>query len=427
MPSLLGTIIFSIHQPRFSIFKLFDTLYLVAAGYCVYHGPAQEVLPFFASVGFTCEEHDNPADFILDISQGDRPPTLNGNIMNEANAPIETYLNEAYVKTGIYQSIQQEIAEQTTVERANAKPTPLAKKSIFNEIVYVSQRTLRNAFRNPMLTILQSAVSMFLAVLIGLIYYQMDKYIEVGLGNRRGAIFFIVTNQVFSNLSALDLFIKERVLFVHENVSGYYHVITYFISKILCDILPLRTIPAVGFSLISYFMMGLQMSAEKFFIFLFCIWLSSTCASTLCFFVSASVSNFGKQLIAEFSALAFCCLSPLGVANLCAALFCVLTLIFSGFLVKISSVLGFLEWIQYFSIFRYASNILSINEFRGLTFCMQNHTNICPRTGEDVLTEWEIEHDTNWDLWKNFVALGAMSIGFLALTYLQLRFMKKTK
>ena len=215
-------------------------------------------------------------------------------MMNEANAPIETYLNEAYVKTGIYQTIQQEIAEQNTVDRANSKPTPLVKKSIFNEIVYVSQRTLRNAFRNPMLTILQSAVSMFLAVLIGLIYYRMDNYVEVGLGNRRGAIFFIVTNQVFSNLSALDLFIKERVLFVHENVSGYYHVITYFISKILCDILPLRTIPAVGFSLISYFMMGLQMSVEKFFIFFFCIWLSSTCASTLCFFVSASVSNFGK-------------------------------------------------------------------------------------------------------------------------------------
>ena len=63
----LGTIIFSIHQPRYSIFKLFDTFFIVAAGHCVYHGPANSVLPYFSSIGYTCEEHDNPADFLLDI------------------------------------------------------------------------------------------------------------------------------------------------------------------------------------------------------------------------------------------------------------------------------------------------------------------------------------------------------------------------
>ncbi|CAF4632889.1 unnamed protein product, partial [Rotaria socialis] len=33
------TIVFSIHQPRYSIFKLFDTLFLLSAGRCTYHGP----------------------------------------------------------------------------------------------------------------------------------------------------------------------------------------------------------------------------------------------------------------------------------------------------------------------------------------------------------------------------------------------------
>ena len=51
------TIIFSIHQPRFSIFKLFDSLTLLASGRLMFHGPAQEALEYFASAGeaaFSC-------------------------------------------------------------------------------------------------------------------------------------------------------------------------------------------------------------------------------------------------------------------------------------------------------------------------------------------------------------------------------------
>lgn len=117
----------------------------------------------------------------------------------------------------------------------------------------------------------------------------------------------------------------------------------------------------------------------------------------------------------------------LGVANLVAAMFCVLTLVFGGFLVEISTVLGFLRWIQYISIFRYGSNALLINEFTGLTLCLPNNTNICIQNGTDVLTELNVEHGTNWDLWKNFLAIICMAVGFLALTYIQLRRIKKTK
>lgn len=45
------TIIFSIHQPRYSIFKLFDSLTLLASGRLMFHGPAQEALGYFASTG----------------------------------------------------------------------------------------------------------------------------------------------------------------------------------------------------------------------------------------------------------------------------------------------------------------------------------------------------------------------------------------
>ena len=45
------TIILSIHQPRYSIFRLFDTLTLLSLGHLVYHGPFNKALPYFETLG----------------------------------------------------------------------------------------------------------------------------------------------------------------------------------------------------------------------------------------------------------------------------------------------------------------------------------------------------------------------------------------
>lgn len=45
------TIIMSIHQPRYSIYRLFDSLTLLVGGKMVYHGPAPNALDYFANIG----------------------------------------------------------------------------------------------------------------------------------------------------------------------------------------------------------------------------------------------------------------------------------------------------------------------------------------------------------------------------------------
>ena len=40
----------SIHQPRYSIFKLFDSVTLLSRGELVYNGPAHGVVPYFTNV-----------------------------------------------------------------------------------------------------------------------------------------------------------------------------------------------------------------------------------------------------------------------------------------------------------------------------------------------------------------------------------------
>ncbi|CAF1354086.1 unnamed protein product [Rotaria magnacalcarata] len=400
------TIIFSIHQPRYSIFKLFDNLLLIGAGHCVYHGSASGILPFFSSIGFTCEEHDNPADFILDVCQGIRHTSYSiNNIDNEIDQrkdEICLYLHSVFTKSSINDSILQQIqdAAKSSDEKVNKKVQILSRPCLV-EIWYVSQRAFRNSFRNSTLMIMQTVVPICLAILVGFLYMNTDHTIENGVKNRLGAIFFIVSNEVFINLSALELFIKERVLFAHENISGYYRVSTYFISKLMCDIVLLRLFPSIVFSLISYFMIQFQQTIEKFLIYQLAIFATAVCSASVCFFVSASVET-------------------IGVANLVSASFCVVMLVFTGYLVDLTNVVKFLAWIKWVSLFRYASNVITINEFTHLKLCLMNNASVCLMKGEHILDNHKIDYDTTWDLWKNFVALAAITFFFFALTFIQL-------
>lgn len=105
----------------------------------------------------------------------------------------------------------------------------------------------------------------------------------------------------------------------------------------------------------------------------------------------------------------------------------VVMMVFSGFLIDLKSIFSFLQWFQWISAFRYATNLLTINEFRNLTFCLSNNTRICPLTGEEILIQHDIPYLNNWDIWKNLLALIIMIIGFLMMAFFQLLRMKKVK
>ena len=65
------TVVAVIHQPRYSIFTLFDQLLLLGkGGATVYNGPTIYAEEYFESIGFPCPETENVADFILDVCAG---------------------------------------------------------------------------------------------------------------------------------------------------------------------------------------------------------------------------------------------------------------------------------------------------------------------------------------------------------------------
>uniref|UniRef100_A0A3Q1GVL8 ATP-binding cassette, sub-family G (WHITE), member 2a n=1 Tax=Acanthochromis polyacanthus TaxID=80966 RepID=A0A3Q1GVL8_9TELE len=413
------TIILSIHQPRYSIYRLFDSLTLLVNGKQVYHGPAQSALEYFSDIGYTCEPHNNPADFFLDVINGDSTavalsnadkddpdPELDPDSISLSRRGIEDKLVEEYRNCSYYKQTKAElerIIEGKPTTKSHRTRTITYNTSFLTQFRWVLKRTFRNLMLNPQTSVAQIAVTLFLALVIGAIFFdaKMDKS---GVQNRFGALFFVTVNQCFSSLSSAELFISERKLFTHEYISGYYRVSVYFLSKILSDIITLRTIPGVVFSCVAYFMIGFKATAEAFFLFMFSVVLVSYTATSMALAISAD-----QTVVA--------------IANIFMTIACVFMMIFAGLLVNLPSIVSWLAWLKYLSIPRYGYTALQINEFTGQNFC-QGSDSTANCTGEYFLWEQGVDYSL-WGFWQNHLALGIMTICFLTIAYLKLRFIRK--
>ncbi|XP_075785680.1 broad substrate specificity ATP-binding cassette transporter ABCG2-like isoform X2 [Pelodiscus sinensis] len=395
------TIVFSIHQPRFSIFRLFDSLTLLAAGKLLYHGPARNALQYFKSIGYECEPYNNPADFFLDIINGDstavtfsKSESVNQWNLSEtieevrADKTIAERLAELFSSSLYYKETKAELEKLSlkNKRRMSADFQQITYSTSFlHQLKWVSRRTFKNLIYNPQNSTAQLCITTGLGVVVGVIFSGI-KNDSSGIQNR------------------------------HEYISGYYRVSAYFFSKIMADLIPMRTLPGIIFTSINYFLIGFKPTIEAFFIMMVTLILVAYTASSMALAIAT-----GQDVVA--------------VANLLISICFVFMIIFSGLLVNLTSIESWIFWLKYFSIPRYGLTALQINEFTGLNFCQNASVTgvnvscltsspftIC--TGEEYLKIQGIEVSA-WGMWRNYVALLCMTLIFLTIAYLKLRFLKK--
>ena len=156
-----------IHQPRSSIYDMFDKLLLLSESHAIYLGPARDACAYFEGMGHVCPQFFNPADFFLDILSPDvRTPEREQTTQKRIADFAEVWLSAAAQRNIRTNS---EIQKDTTLGEIKQTGTFSAGKFSRN-ILLLGWRSFSEQRRNIGAIMFKTIMSIIFACIIGGIY-----------------------------------------------------------------------------------------------------------------------------------------------------------------------------------------------------------------------------------------------------------------
>ncbi|EMD34339.1 hypothetical protein CERSUDRAFT_125512 [Gelatoporia subvermispora B] len=336
-------VIASIHQPSSQLYQSFDQVLLLSHGRALYCGPGGFApADHFRAQNILYQEGYNIADHLLDIASN--PPAT---LFQEAGR-----VNKSVEDTPALDTEKGEV-NGSALGQIGSLPSamPIPKASLFGQkytatfltqLEVLSGREWKVLRRDKSLFFTHIAVASVLGVFCGGLYFHTGITIA-GFQSRVGCLFFLGALIAFSTLSALYNIVEIRPLFMRERSASYYSPTAWLLSRFIFDAVPLRIIPTIIVSTITYWMAGLAHDAAHFFKFLFILVLY-TLAMTLFNFLLACLFRNG------------------GIAILTSALTALYQMTYAGFFVHLDSIPPVLRWLQWLCPLKYTLEALSVNE-----------------------------------------------------------------
>lgn len=408
-----STVVLSIHQPRSSIFAMFDHLILLSEGFVVYDGPpGQQSVDYFANLGFQCPDLFNPADYFLDIVSVDN---RSYDEEQRSRRRIEYLIDAFNAKQAAFAKENNDVIledfdnrELNELNKMNEmkqdskapKPSNVSMKAIqsgiWTQIQVLGTRNFRQLSRDKSTLIIRLCTTCFFGLLIAALYSEMGSG-QKSIQDRIGVLFFVTINQSFGALfNTINTFVEEKPIVMRERQSFSFHLSAYYITKVLTA-MPIDIMTPLLFSCIVYWIVGLNPDPEAFLIF---------CGITL----SVTLGAIGIGFCVGSKAPSVKAASAMGPPVM------ILQLMFAGFYLNISNIPVWLRWISNLSVIQWAFGAYILNEFTGKTFDCDDisGTDGCTETGEQVIELLSFEDHV---LWENFLYLFALTIGFHALAF----------
>ncbi|ETO59497.1 hypothetical protein F444_22170 [Phytophthora nicotianae P1976] len=267
------TVICTIHQPSSLVYDMFTNVVILSAGETVYFGPRLDMLPHFASLGYTCPEHEDPAEHYISIANTD--------FVGHGDIPA---LVAGYAASSIASKIQDAI----TADSANvhdAKMIEVAPNSPLRQLVVLLKRNLIDNLRNPGIFWVRLVMYTVLSFMMGTMFLSTNKLIVAH------DVVYLLTYAncflVFMSIAVLPFFIEQRAVFLRERANSNLNVFSYVIANFL-GALPGIFLIALSSTLLVGYLAGLN----SYGIFLLIVFLSLVVAESLMHLVAACVSHF---------------------------------------------------------------------------------------------------------------------------------------
>jgi ATP-binding cassette subfamily G (WHITE) protein 2 (SNQ2) len=362
----------------------------------------------------------NPsAQIIRDDFKGRVPRTaaefaaafLASGIAIENRADMDSYRNDFVGKPERVVAYQQSVtAEHATTARKGSAYTisiPMQARAVMLRRLQI----LRGNLTTELVILITFIVQ---AIINGTVFYQV-KDATSEYFSRGGVIFFSLLWAALSSLSEIPALFSQRPIVVKHAKAAMYHPFIEAAALTIVDV-PITFVTIMAFSLILYFMVGLQTSASQFFIFFLFVF---TIALVMKAWFRAVAAAFGDPAPAQTVAG----LMLLGLV------------LYTGYTIPKPSMIGALRWISYVNPIRYGFEGLISNEFHTLNGTCSNlipsgtgyenvllANQVCGTVGSisgqstvDGNRFIQLSYDYSYsNLWRNYGIVIAFGIAFVA-------------
>ncbi|KAJ2066939.1 hypothetical protein GGH13_005510 [Coemansia sp. S155-1] len=387
----------TIHQPSARIFNIFDKVILLSQGRVVYFGPTSTAIEYFANIGYQCPMHENPADYFIDLMTLDY---RSDDALNRSKAQVKQLADK-------FAEHEAQLATYTNSE----KPSSVSGKGVefsgeldlprnnwFSEYSTLARRDWANALRNVPFLMGQITQSVFMALLIGFMFFYLKKD-SVSVQNRLGVLFIIAVNATFPIVMPfLTLYYKERDIMVRERSSATYRVTSFYLSKFTTYV-PIALVSNTIFFIGIYFISHLEFDAGKFFIGLVTFFCLSIVSVAFLLMVGSGVKSIEVGFVVAPAILT-------------------IQLLFGGLFANPHTITPVLRWIRWVNPVQYGFSSLTQNEFSDMVFTCAQGTQ-CYQTGAEVIKAYDVARFTTWQniLFLLMLALVDMMAGYAVLRW----------
>ncbi|KAH7348031.1 multidrug resistance protein CDR2 [Pyrenochaeta sp. MPI-SDFR-AT-0127] len=305
MTDILGlTTIATLYQAGNGIYEQFDKVLILDEAKQVYYGPRQEAVPFMEALGFLCDPSANRADFLTGVTVPTERKIAEGyeqkfprnadelrtayeqspikpKMIVECDYPhsLEAKENTENFKEMVAREKHKNLPKNTTVTVGFPTQVKIAVTRQF-QILWGDKATL----------VVKQAATVAQSLLGGSLFYNAPGN-SGGLFLKGGALFFSLLYPALIALSEVtDSFSGRPVLAKHRSFALHYPA-AFCIAQIVTDI-PILLFQITHFGLVLYFMVGMKLTAEAFFIFWLVTFISAMAMTALFRLIGAAFPNF---------------------------------------------------------------------------------------------------------------------------------------
>ncbi|KAL3669607.1 hypothetical protein V7S43_004992 [Phytophthora oleae] len=199
------TVVMALLQPAPEVFELFDNILLLNDGEVMYHGPREQAITYFESLGFVCPPDHDVADYLLDLGTDQQYQYEIAQAGTQSLASTTPRLAcefaDLFCQSPIHQNVVQALDAPWSTERLRDAEQHLEKMPQYRQSFWAGTWTLMR--RQTVVTLRNTdfiRVRAFMVIVMGLIYgstfYQVDPTnIQVSLGILYQSTMFLALGQ----------------------------------------------------------------------------------------------------------------------------------------------------------------------------------------------------------------------------------------